>query len=126
MEEKKAVKTEAAETKPAKKFDIRTVVDWPSLIATLISLAVAAALTYLTVWLEYTWMRPSDTHTYVGMLIFFLRNNDGAYKELFYSIIVCGFVVWTALCLAASYGIRRAVAAIQKKVDAKKAAKASR
>lgn len=125
MDEKKDVKTESAAEKPAKKFDIRTVVDWPALITTLICLAVAGVLTYLTVWMEYQWMRPSDTHTYIGMLRFFLVQNDAANKELFYSIIICGMVVWSALSLAAAYGIKRAVNAIQKKREAKKAAKAN-
>ncbi len=122
-----AKKAAAAAEETKKKFDIRTVINWGSLLRVVLCLGVAGVLTYFTVFLEFSWMASARTaRTYANMLKFYLVQNDGQYKQLYYSLLVVGMVVWTVLALAISELIIRAVRNAVKKSRAKKAAKASK
>ena len=125
MDENKKQETAIPEEKTAvKKFDIKTAIDIWALVKTVLVVGAAAAMTYLTVWMEYLWVAEPRTPSYANMLRYWLETSNGANTALFYSLIVCGFIVWCAIFAAVAFLITKAVRAIAKKVSAKKAARA--
>lgn len=121
--EKEMTGLEAEGDKEIKKASFKDGLDIPAIIRTIVCLGVAGAMTYLTVWLEYTWLADTSTYTYAGMLRFWLVNNSGSNKPLFYSLIVCGFVVWAVLAFAIMALIMKGFRALVKKLKLKKKAK---
>ena len=125
MDEKKELQTAIPEEEETavKKFDIKTAIDVWTLVKTVLVLGAAAAMTYLTVWLEYIWLAQPREASYANMLRYWLVTSNGANSALFYSLIVCGFIVWCVIFAAIAFLITKLVRAIIKKIGAKKAAR---
>ena len=125
MDEKKELQTAIPEEEETavKKFDIKTAIDVWTLVKTVLVLGASAAMTYLTVWLEYIWLAQPREASYANMLRYWLVTSNGANSALFYSLIVCGFIVWCVIFAAIAFLITKLVRAIIKKIGAKKAAR---
>lgn len=125
MDEKKELQNTIPEEEETavKKFDIKTAVDILALIKVILVAGAAGVMTYLTVWLEYTWLAQPREPSYANMLRYWLVTSNGANSALFYSLIVCGFIVWCVVFAAIVFLITKIVRAIIKKVNAKKAAR---
>ena len=125
MDEKKELQTAIPEEEETavKKFDIKTAIDIWALIKTVLVIGASAAMTYLTVWLEYNWLAQPREPSYANMLRYWLVTSNGANSALFYSLIVCGFIVWCVIFAAIAFLITKLVRVIIKKIDAKKAAR---
>lgn len=125
MDEKKELQTAIPEEEETavKKFDIKTAIDIWALIKTVLVIGASAAMTYLTVWLEYNWLAQPREPSYANMLRYWLVTSNGANSALFYSLIVCGFIIWAVIFAAIAFLITKLVRVIIKKIDAKKAAR---
>ena len=125
MDENKQLQDAIPEEETAvKKFDIKTAIDIWMLVKVVFVVGAAAVMSYLTVWWEYLWLaKPGAKASYANMLRYWLVNNKGVNTALFYSLIVCGFIVWCAVFAALVFLITKAVRAIIKELNARKAAR---
>ena len=110
---------------PAEKPAVKAAINIPALIRSLVAVAASVFMTYMSVWWEFNWMANAKIpRTYAGMMRFYLQANDGANKELFYSLWVCGLVLWTVLAFALIALGRKAFNLILAKIRKSRAAKA--
>ena len=125
MDEKKELQNAIPEEEETavKKFNIKTAIDIWALVKVVLVVGAAAAMTYLTVWLEYLWIAEPRTPSYANMLRYWLVTSNGANSALFYSLIFCGFIVWCVIFGAVAFLVTKLVKYIGKKLSAKKAAR---
>ncbi|MBQ3791978.1 MAG: hypothetical protein II797_02620 [Clostridia bacterium] len=111
-DQEKVIASKGREVKaPEKKaFDLL------SLIELLLGAVFTVGMTILTVWLEYTWLSGTLKHSWDAMNSFWFTVSGGVNRPLFFSLVLCGLVVWGMVAFALSVLIKKLIKLISGKI----------